>query len=120
MVARGCGDPRLLPRRGRIRPPLLALSRRSLWRAPAGAALVPARAVRVMSFWHSSIVMPGLDPAIHVFVPAPAEDRWRVRFTTEARRARRSTEKKGLALHLRASPCPPCLRGESFQAAIPS
>ena len=48
-------------------------------------------------------------------------ERRKVCFTTEARRARRNTEEnKGLARYLRASPCPPCLRGESsyYGAAV--
>jgi len=57
----------------------------------------------------TNAVMAGLDPAIHVFVARPAHRRWKCRFTTEARRARRNTETIGCPRHLRASSC---LRGE--------
>src|SRR5262249_43043680 len=49
----GGGAPRLLPRRGRVRPPLLALPRRPL-RSRPHPALVPARALRVMLFFLSA------------------------------------------------------------------
>jgi hypothetical protein len=45
--------------------------------------------------------MPGLGPGIHAF--SEATESWRVRFTTETRRARRNTEKNGTKVLLTIS-----------------